>query len=251
MSNLVKLDHFSGSVLVARGGRVVLSKGYGLANLELSAPNTPDTKFRIGSITKQFTTMAILILQERGKLIKGDSICRYVDLCPAAWEPITIHELLTHTSGIPSFTDFPDNDDFERKPMTLLSTIDRFKNLPLEFKPGEKFNYSDSGYTLLAYVIEKVASLSYEIFLNQSIYQPLHMMDSGYDHPRTIMKQRAAGYLREGDTVINNSHYFEMDTPSGAGSQYSTPGSTSLMTAESSPWPGKETAFAWKGRKLR
>ena len=106
--------------------------------------------------------------------------------------------------------------------MTLLATMDRFKNKPLEFKPGERFNYSDSNYLVLAYVIEKASGQSYESFLKQRIYQPLGMSNSGYDHPQMILKQRAIGYLRQGDVVINNSHYFVKDTPCGGGSQYST-----------------------------
>jgi CubicO group peptidase (beta-lactamase class C family) len=222
MDNLAKLDYFSGAVLIARDGRVLLSRGYGMADLDHDVPNAPTTKFRIGSVTKQFTAMAVMLLQEQGRLSVHDPVCKYVPACPAEWQRITIHHLLSHTSGIPSFTDFPDNDDYERRHMTLLATMDRFKNKPLEFKPGEKFNYSDSNYLVLAYVIEKASGQSYESFLKEKIYQPLGMSNSGYDHPQMILKQRAIGYLRQGDVVINNSHYFVMDTPCGGGSQYST-----------------------------
>lgn len=219
---LVRQDHFSGSVLVARGGKVLLRKGYGMANLEQETPNTPQTKFRIGSVTKQFTAMAIIMLQERGKLSVRDSVCKYVPDCPAAWQPITIHHLLSHTSGIPSFTEFPDNDDYERKQMAVLATMERFKNKPLDFQPGEKYTYSNSNYLTLGYVVEKASGKSYEDFLRENIYEPLHMADSGYDHPRNILKRRAAGYGRNGNTVVNASYYFEMDTPFAGGSQYST-----------------------------
>jgi CubicO group peptidase (beta-lactamase class C family) len=166
--------------------------------------------------------MAVMLLQEKERLSVHDPVCKYLPDCPADWQRISIHHLLSHTSGIPSFTDFPDNDDYERKHMTLLATMDRFKNKPLEFKPGEKFDYSDSNYLVLAYVIEKASGQSYESFLKARIYQPLGMSNSGYDHPQLILKQRAIGYLRQGDVVINDSHYFVMDTPCGGGSQYST-----------------------------
>lgn len=222
MKNLIRLDRFSGSVLVARSGKILLSKGYGMANLEYDAPNTPRTKFRVGSITKQFTATAILMLQERSKLSVQDSSCKYVRECPAAWQPITIHHLLSHTSGIPSFTEFPDNDDYERKKMTVLDTLARFKNRSLDFRPGEKFHYSNSNFLVSGHIIEKSSGKSYEEFMNENIFQPLGMKDSGYDHPRNILKNRATGYTKEGDSVKNNSYYWEMDTPFAGGSQYSS-----------------------------
>lgn len=222
LTALARQDHFSGSVLVARDGKVLLRKGYGMANLEQETPNTPQTKFRIGSVTKQFTAMAIMMLQERGKLSVQDAVCKYVPDCPAAWQPITLHHLLSHTSGIPNLTDFPDNDDYERKPMPVLATMERFKHKPLDFQPGEKYAYSNSNFLVLGYVVEKASGKSYEDFLRANIYEPLHMADSGYDHPRNILKRRAAGYGRNGNTVVNASYYFEMDTPFAGGSQYST-----------------------------
>ena len=107
MAARVKRDHFSGTVLIARDGQVLFSQGYGMANLEHDVPNTPQTKFRLGSITKQFTAMAILILQERGKLNVHDKVKKYFPDAPKAWDEITIHHLLTHTSGIPNYTDVP------------------------------------------------------------------------------------------------------------------------------------------------
>src|SRR5215813_12646142 len=105
---------FTGSALISRDGKVIFSKGYGLANIELDVPNTPQTKFRLGSITKQFTAASILLLQERGKLSVQDPICKYIAECPKAWEPITIHHLLTHTSGVPSYTDVKSPEEFRK-----------------------------------------------------------------------------------------------------------------------------------------
>jgi CubicO group peptidase (beta-lactamase class C family) len=215
-----KLGAFSGSVLIAQGGKVLLSKGYGMANLELDVPNTPQTKFRLGSVTKQFTAMAIMQLQERGLLDVNDPINKYIPEYPNG-EKITIHHLLTHTSGIPNLTDFPDFLETMMLPSPVEKTIERFKNKPLEFEPGEKFSYSNSGYVLLGYLIEKISGKSYEDFLNENIFQPLNMTNSGYDHSNTILKNRASGYSL-GTDGLNNAAYIDMSLPLGGGSLYST-----------------------------
>ena len=214
---------FSGVVLMARDGHVLFEKAYGLANRELDVPNKLETKFQLGSVTKQFTAMAVMILVEREKVRLADSICDYVENCPRAWAGITLKHLLTHTSGIPSFTDFADNDRYERLPMTPLATIERFRDKPLDFAPGERFTYSNSGYLLLGYIIERASGEKYEDFLRENIYEPLGMIDSGYDHPRIILKDRASGYSKEHGRV-RNATYMEMDTPFAGGSMYSTVG---------------------------
>ena len=141
----IKAAGIQGSVLLAKGGKVVLAKGYGLANIELDVPNTPETKFRLGSITKQFTAAAILQLQEKGKLRVTDPIAKYIPSAPAAWNGITIHHLLTHTSGIRSFTDETGYQAHMREPVGApLDFIDHFRDSPLEFTPGERFHYSNS-----------------------------------------------------------------------------------------------------------
>ena len=221
MKAATELGRFSGSILVAQEGKVVISKGYGFANLEHGIPNTPETKFRIGSITKQFTAMAIMILQETGSLNVQDRVCEYLTNCPEAWRQITIHHLLTMTSGIPNFQNFPDNERYERLPTTAEATIERFRDKPLEFTPGEQFSYTSSGYVLLGHIIEQVSGLRYEDFLTQQVFQPLRMQNSGYDHPHTVLKNRAAGYGKQGTRPINAVH-FEMDTPHAAGALYST-----------------------------
>jgi CubicO group peptidase (beta-lactamase class C family) len=212
---------FDGAVLVAEDGKVVFKKGYGLANKEWDIPNDPDTKFRIASITKQITAMAIMILQEEGKLHVHDSICKYVPECPEAWKDITIHHLLTNTSGIPNFQNFPDNDQYERLPITVEKTVERFKYKELMFSPGTQFGYSSSGFVLLGYIIEQVTGKSYEDVINQYIFEPLEMKNSGYDHPRTVLIKRASGYAQEGN-ITQNAIHFEMDTPHAAGALYST-----------------------------
>jgi CubicO group peptidase (beta-lactamase class C family) len=221
MEELQHLGGFSGVVLLARDGKILFARAYGMANLEHDVPNTVDTKFRLGSITKQFSAVGIMMLQERKKLSVHDSICNYVHDCPDSWKSITIHHLLSHTSGIPSFTEFPDNDRYERLPTSVVDTIARFKDKPLDFPPGERFQYSDSGYLLLGYVIEQASGEKYEDFIKKNIYERLHMQDSGYDHPWIILKHRAQGYSSKGGSLVNAT-CMAMDTPFAAGSQYST-----------------------------
>lgn len=221
LSELAKQNRFSGSVLIARDGHVLLSKGYGMANYETDTPNTPQTKFRLGSITKQFTAMAVMMLQERGKLSVQDSVCKYVAECPAAWQPVTIHHLLSHTSGIWNFTSAPDYLKTMMLASPVLDTIARFKDKPLEFAPGERFNYSNSGYVLLGYLVEKISGQPYDVFLRENIFGPLRMTNTGYDNSSTVLKQRAAGYsLRTG--TLTNALYMDMTIPHGAGGLYST-----------------------------
>jgi CubicO group peptidase (beta-lactamase class C family) len=172
LNSLVRIGSFSGSVLMARNGEVLLTKGYGFADREHKISNTPQTKFRLGSITKQFTAMAIIILEAQDKLDAQDPICKYLTECPEAWATITIHHLLTHTSGIPNFTDFPDYRRTSATPSAPEETIDRFQDEPLDFQPGESWSYSNSGYILLGHIIERVSNQSYEEFLQENIFTP-------------------------------------------------------------------------------
>lgn len=223
MDAAVKADQFSGSVLVAKDGKILLAKGYGLANVEHEIPNTPDTKFRLGSITKQFTATAILILQEQGKLKVDDPIGKHLTDAPKAWEKVTIHHLLTHTSGIPSYTDDPEYAKSMTKPESVDSMIARFRDKPLDFEPGSKFHYDNSGYFLLGAIIEKVSGKTYEAFLKEAIFDPMGMADTGYDHPSTILPKRASGYDRASGKLVNAA-YLDMNQPYAAGSIYSTVG---------------------------
>jgi CubicO group peptidase (beta-lactamase class C family) len=216
-----KAGGFAGSVLIARDGKVIFNRGYGMANLEWDIPNTPQTKFRLGSITKQFTAASILLLEEQGKLDVQDLVCKYIADCPKAWEEITIHHLLTHTSGIPNLTAFPDFQKTKALPSPLESTIARFKDKPLEFKTGDKFRYSNSGYVLLGGLIERASGKSNEAFLQENIFQPLKMNSTGSDSNSRIIKQRAAGYSRGSDGLVN-ADYIHMSIPIGGGNLYST-----------------------------
>jgi CubicO group peptidase (beta-lactamase class C family) len=221
LSRLVATDQLSGSVLVADDGEILISKGYGLANIEHDVPNTPHTKFRIGSITKQFTAMAIMMLQEQELLSVHDPISAYVLDCPEAWKDITIHHLLTHTSGIPEYVEFSDIWEFLGLPRTIEDTIAYFKESPLDFSPGTRHQYSNSGYVVLGYIIEAVTGEPYEVFLSQNIFEPLGMSNSGYDNYRTILLDRAAGYTREGGILMNGVH-IETGALNASGALYST-----------------------------
>lgn len=214
-------DRFMGSVLVAKDGAVVFEKSYGSANLEWAVPNAADTKFRIGSLTKQFTAAAILLLEERGKLKVEDSIAQFVPSAPDAWKAVTIHHLLNHTSGIPEFTSIPEQRVWQRSPTTPEQIVRRFRDLPMEFTPGEKFKYCNSGYILLAFIIEQVSGQSFEAFLRDNIFVPLAMQDSGYDSNTTLLPKRAAGY-QSGVGGLANAPYVDMHHPYGAGGLYST-----------------------------
>jgi CubicO group peptidase (beta-lactamase class C family) len=165
--------------------------------------------------------MAVLLLEQQGKLKVSDAVCSYVESCPQTWKPITIHHLLTHTSGIENFTGFPDY----RKTMMLASppaeTLKRFRDMALEFDPGTRHKYSNSGYVLLGYIIEKAAGQNYAAYLKQQIFTPLGMNDTGYDTPAEVLTKRASGYLKSGSKV-ENAAYLDMTIPHAAGSMYST-----------------------------
>jgi CubicO group peptidase (beta-lactamase class C family) len=221
LNGLVKEDRFSGAVLLARGGKIVLSRGYGLANRETKTPNSPRTKIRLGSLTKQFTAAAILLLRERGKLRTSDSICKYVSDCPGAWEPVTIHHLLTHTSGIPSYTGLPDFRKLAVYPATPTELIARFRDKQLEFAPGKEFSYNNSGYVLLGHVVEKVSGNSYAEFLRENVFRPLGMNDTGYDENDAVIENRADGYTPT-PRGIRRAPYIDMTVPFAAGGLYST-----------------------------
>jgi CubicO group peptidase (beta-lactamase class C family)/pimeloyl-ACP methyl ester carboxylesterase len=216
LSKLTKARLFSGSVLIARNGKVLVRQGYGEADREKHRANTAQTKFRIGSLTKQFTAMAILILQAQGKLNVHDRICTYLSNCPTSWQTITIHQLLTHTSGIPDFTRFPDFLTTQGSPSSPTQTIARFKDKPLDFQSGKKWSYDNSGYVVLGAIIEQASGKTYEAFLKENIFVPLRMVDSGYDHNKGDL---AVGYR---DQTSVPADFVDMSIPYAAGGLYST-----------------------------
>jgi len=218
LNSLTAKEEFTGSVLVARNGEILLSQGYGWADRDNQVANTPQTKYRLGSVTKQFTAMAALILQTQGRLNVQEPICLYLQECPDSWKAITIHHLLSHNSGIPDLTEFTDFKTFKATPTTPEQTIARFKDRPLDFQPGERWSYTNSGYILLGYIIEQVSGQSYEMFLQQNIFDPLQMMDTGYDHNDDSL---AKGYTGVGSNWESPDE-IDMTLPYAAGALYST-----------------------------
>ncbi|MEP6735993.1 MAG: serine hydrolase [Chryseolinea sp.] len=214
---------FNGTVLVAEKGKVIYKKGFGLADMEWNIPNQPDTKHRLGSITKQFTSMLIMQLVEQGKLKLDVPISTYLPDYPKKnGGVITVHHLLTHSSGTPNMTDFPGfMNNISHNSYSPAKLVELFADSTLRFEPGKKFEYSNSGYILLGYIIEKVTGKSYEQVLQENIFTPLKMNNTGYDHHRTLLKNRAIGYEKNGWLYVN-ADFIDMSVPYAAGSLYST-----------------------------
>jgi CubicO group peptidase (beta-lactamase class C family) len=160
---------FNGNILIVENGKVLLSKGYGMANFELGVPNTPQTKFHLGSISKTFTAAAILLLEERGQLRVNDPLTKFIPDYPNG-DKITLHHLLSNTWGIPNINNFPEYNTWSKFPHTPADLIEKFKNKPLDFQPGERgYTESNSNYNLLAYIIEKLSGKSYGEFLKENV----------------------------------------------------------------------------------
>ena len=221
MQAQVSRNHFTGAVLVAQNGKVLLANSYGYANAEWKTPNTLQTKFRLGSLTKQFTATAIMQLRENGLLSLQDSICKYLQPCVETWKPVTLHHLLSHTSGVAGYGDMPDPKTRTIPPWTADQIAAQFRDKPLEFIPGTQWKYSDWGYCLLGLVIESVTGKPYAQVLREQIFEPLEMHDTGYDQAQTILKQRAAGYRLVGGQ-LENAEYLNMAGPYSAGALCST-----------------------------
>jgi CubicO group peptidase (beta-lactamase class C family) len=212
---------FSGSVLVAQHGEILLSKGYNFANWELKVPNSPQTKFRISSINKPITATLIMMLVE-GDFIELDSeMCTYLKNCPEHWEEISIKNLLNHTSGIPEYTTLLDAGLDSRVPHRVEGLIELFRDEPLKFSPGESFQYSNSNYVLLGAVIEGVTGIFYDNFLQQALLDPFEMKNSGMDDPLQVLDERASGYEII-DRALANAPYLDMSNAFATASMYST-----------------------------
>ncbi len=214
---------FSGAVMIAKDGQPILAKAYGMANYEWQTPNTIDTRFRVGSITKQFTAAAILKLEEQGKLKTGDAACQYLPECPEAWKPITVHQLLTHTSGIKNFTAIPAYSEVKVKPSRYEAQVKVVLDYPLEFAPGEKFNYSNTGYLLLGKIIEKASGLPFEAYFEKEIFAPAGMTSTTVEAPGALIPKRAEGYRSNGGK-IQRAPFIDMRIPGAAGAVLSTVG---------------------------
>jgi CubicO group peptidase (beta-lactamase class C family) len=217
------LSQFNGVALVAEDGKVIFKKGYGMANMEWNIPVEPDTRFRLGSITKQFTSMLVLQLVQEGKVKLDGKITDYLpDYRKDTGDRVTVHHLLNHTSGIPSYTGMPNFlQEVSRNPYKVSDFVKKYASGDLEFEPGSKFNYNNSGYFLLGAIVERVTGKTYEQALRERILDPLGMKNTGYDHHDTLIPKRAAGYERTPRGYVN-APYLDMSLPYAAGSIYST-----------------------------
>ncbi len=213
-------DEPGAAILVARGEDILYQKGMGLANVELRVPMEPDMVFQIGSITKQFTAISILMLMEQGKLKLEDDITRYIPDYPTYGKPISIHHLLTHTSGIKNYTSLQKWTKVWRQDFTPEELIKFFRDEPMDFAPGENFVYSNSDYIILGFIIEKASGQTYESFVENELFKPLGMNSSYYGHATEIIPRRASGYQR--DREYQNAEYLSMTQPYAAGSLMST-----------------------------
>ncbi|HQR33037.1 MAG TPA: serine hydrolase [Blastocatellia bacterium] len=221
LEKVFKPNEPGAAVIAVKDGQVVFRKGYGMANLELGVPIEPDMIFRIGSVTKQFTAVSILMLMEQGKLNLTDEITKFLPDYPTQGHKITIEHLLTHTSGIKSYTNLPEWLPLWRKDMTMKELIDLFKDKPMEFAPGDSWNYNNSAFVLLGAIIEKITGQSYGDFVEKNIFAPLGMKQSFYDNTQRVIPRRAAGYSKNGSGYAN-AQYLSMSQPHAAGSLMST-----------------------------
>ncbi len=216
-------SRFNGSILVANKGRVNYRKAFGWANAEWQIRNAPTTRFRVGSITKQFTAMRILMLMEEGKLRLDGTIREYLPEYPAAQgDQVTIHQLLTHSSGIPSYTGLPRFfNELSRDPSSPMAFLHVFDTLPLEFPPGSQFRYNNSGYFLLGAIIERLTGMPYDQAPKTRILEPLGLNQTSYDWHADIIPERASAYNQ---TLggLRHAEYLDMSLPYAAGSMYST-----------------------------
>lgn len=218
------------AVIVVKDGKVLFRKGYGMANLELGVPVEPDMVFRLGSITKQFTAVAVLMLAEQGKLSLSDEITKFLPDYPTKGHKITVEHLLNHTSGIKSYTSMPEWLALWRKDTTVKELIDLFKDQPMDFAPGEKWSYNNSGYFLLGAIIEKASGQTYQDFVEKNIFAPLGMKHSYYDNTSRIIPRRVTGYSK-GSEGFRNAAYLSMFQPFAAGSLMSSVDDLALWDA--------------------
>ena len=219
-TQMVQSNWPGAAVLVARDGAIVFQKGYGFAQAESRVPVTMDTRFRIGSITKQFTSAAILKLAEEGKLGVDDHLSKFIPDWPRGDE-VTLRHLLTHTSGIHNYTAKPGFYEHVTEPISLADLVASFKNDPYDFDPGEKYSYCNSGYVLLGYILEKVTGQSYESYLKKTFFDPLGMKNTGVYHAGMSPTGEAFGYSYT-NGAVRRAVNWDMSKVATAGELYST-----------------------------
>ena len=221
MAEIYKPGEPGAAIIVRKDGKTIFRKGYGMADMELGIPIEPDMVFRLGSITKQFTAVSVLMLAEQGKLSLQDEITKFLPHFPTQGRTILLEHLLTHTSGLKSYTNLSEWLPLWRKDMTVREIIDLTKDKPMEFAPGERWNYNNTGYVLLGAVIEKVSGLTYEDYVNKNIFGPLGMKHSYYGNTERIIPRRIPGYQMDKGGFVN-APYLSMTQPYSAGSLLSS-----------------------------
>lgn len=204
------------SVAVVKDSELVLARGYGFSDLENDVPATPETVYRLGSITKQFTSMAIMQLVEAGKVSLDDELSKFVPDFPTGEHKVTVHHLLNHTSGIQSYTSQPEFFAKMRLDLSHNQLLDLFKDKPFSFEPGTKWAYNNSGYYLLGMIIEKASGHAYEQYLVEHIFRPLDMSATHYGHMRPLVRHRAMGYRSMLGQLVNDDP-MSMNPPGAAG----------------------------------
>ncbi len=220
LNEKLKANTTGAVVLISEKGKPTYRKAFGLANLELNVKMTPENRIEIGSMTKQFTAVSILMLVEQGKISLEDEITKFIPDYPTHGQKITVHHLLNHTSGIKSYTRIKKLFAVARNDMTPLELINFFKNEPVDFNPGEKYKYNNSGYIILGYIIEKISGLSYAEFIQQHIFDKLSMKNSTYNSQSKLIKNRASGYHNRNG--YQNAMFISYTLPYAAGSLTST-----------------------------
>ncbi|MEP6846831.1 MAG: serine hydrolase [Panacibacter sp.] len=224
ISAYLKLNKFNGAALVAKNGTVLLNKGYGYRHAADKVLNNGESIFQLGSITKQFTAAVILKLQEEKKLSTSDKVSKFFPAYPKG-DSITIEHLLTHTSGIYNYTNDPDfmaNEITKNKSREEMMAL--FKDKPLDFSPGTAWSYSNSGYSLLGYIIEAVTKRPYEEAVHKYIFTPLHMTHSGFDFTHLKSPDKTSGYFLLDDKSANPAPIVDSTVSFSAGAIYSTTG---------------------------
>ncbi len=222
LAGVYRPDEPGAAVLVRKDGTTLMRAGYGMAHLELGVPIDPAMIFRLGSVTKQFTAMAVLMLAAEGKLKLEDEITKYLPDYPAGDRRVTIAHLLGHTSGIHSYTALPGFMAGIGKDYTPSELVALFAKEPFDFQPGAKFLYSNSGYFLLGLIIEKASGRSYEDFLRARIFEPLGMSHTGYGHMEPVLRGRVAGYDKNPEGALVNTAWMSMTQPYAAGALISS-----------------------------
>lgn len=210
------------AVLVARKGKIIYQKAFGSANMELDVPMQPDMVFRVGSITKQFTAIAILQLVEQGKISLQDSLQKFIPWFPSRGHTITIEHLLTHTSGLHEYMTINHPDPYiKRHDISLQIIIDHFKDAPLDFEPGTKYNYTNSGYALLGAIIEKVSGKPYHQYMKENVLERAGLKHTSYAKESEIIPKRVTGYTRDAG-YYENTYYETTSLGIAAGDLLST-----------------------------